>query len=177
MHTIVILTAKYLIFLNALAVLGYFFFVPSEKKKQFLFDAVIGAALVYGMAKIASAVFYNARPFVVGHFEPYFQHANNNGFPSDHTLFASFLAFLVFRYNKIAGSVLLLVAVAIGGARVIAGVHHVEDIIGAMIIAGVGMIVTYGISRLIFKGGKGGSSKSFRVENHPPQNLPPEKTL
>lgn len=174
MHTIVTLIAKYLIFVVVLLVIGYFFLVPNEKKKQFLFDAIFGAALVYGIARVASAVFYNARPFVVEHFQPYFEHANNNGFPSDHTLFASFMAFLVFRYNKLAGSILFLAAIAIGGSRVIAGVHHIEDIIGAILIAGVGMLITFGVSKLIFKQS---SSKTFRVENHPTQNVPPEKTL
>lgn len=119
----------------------------NSDKKRFLLQALVGGIVAILLAKVASWLYYNPRPFVVGHFTPYFPHPINNGFPSDHTLFTSYLAFLVLSYNRKLGVALLAVAVAVGLARVTAGVHHLIDILGAFAISGIAIIV----SNLIFK--------------------------
>lgn len=152
MHTLVILIAKYLIVVPVVVAGVVFLLQPRAEKKRFVFEAFLGAALAVLLAKIGSHLFYNPRPFVVGHFTPYFAHGSDNGFPSDHTLFSSYLAFLVWRYNRTAGMVLLAVAVAIGLSRVVAGVHHLIDIIGAIGFAFVGVwLARYSVERFVFK--------------------------
>src|SRR6185437_16083076 len=81
------------------------------------------------------------RPFVVGHFTPLLPHANDNGFPSDHTLLASFLGYAALRYSRWIGIAALVAAATIGLARVAAGIHHLEDIIGSFVITGVATLV------------------------------------
>jgi len=138
MHAIVTFIAKYFIALSVIGICIVWLRLNMSNKKRFIVVAVIGAILTIVLAKLASKLYYDPRPFVAGHFTPYFSHGNDNGFPSDHTLFASFLAFLSWYYSKKAGLGLLIVALLIGLSRVVAGVHHLLDILGSMVFAFVG---------------------------------------
>jgi len=138
MHELVTLVAKYLIGASIIVAVVFFFTLSSPKKKRFAVQAAIGAVIALVLAKIGSKLYHNPRPFVVGHFTPYFSHGNDNGFPSDHTLLSSFLGFLVLCYNRKVGAVLLVFAAFIGLARMKAGVHHSVDILGAFAFAAVG---------------------------------------
>ena len=135
MHEIVTIIAKYFIFLTMLIAFLVWLKLDNAAKKQFLLIAVIGGILALIFAKIGSKLYYNPRPFVVGHFAPYFAHGNDNGFPSDHTLLASFMAYIVFKYHRKIGIALFVLALAIGLSRVIAGVHHLIDIVGSCLFS------------------------------------------
>lgn len=140
MHGFITFIANYALVIPIFGLLIAWLLTDAKtKKKQFLMEALLGAVTIVLLAKIGSWLFYNPRPFIVGHFVPYFPHPNNNGFPSDHTLFTSYLAFLVLNYNRKLGAALLIVAILIGLARVIAGVHHLVDIVGAFAISGITM--------------------------------------
>lgn len=141
MHQTVIVVAKYFIFLSLLLTFWVFIEQPKKKKKEFVILGLVGAIASVLLAKIGAHFFYDTRPFAAGHFTPYFSHPNDNGFPSDHTLLASFLMYLSFRYSKKFASALLVLAVLVGLARVQAGVHHLIDIIGSFIFAGLGMAI------------------------------------
>lgn len=148
---IVTAIAQYAIFLS-FGITAYIFAVlPVRLKKNFLGEAVIGGVLAILVAIIGSRLYYDPRPFVVGHFTPYFPHTNDNGFPSDHTLLASFLGFMVLRYKKGWGSLLLILALIIGLARVIAGVHHLADIAGAFACTGISILAIALASRYLKK--------------------------
>ena len=96
----------------------------------------VAAALFTGvLAVVGSKLFNDPRPFVAGHFTPYFAHGNDNGFPSDHTLFASLCAAITYIYSKRFGAIAFVLAALIGLSRVIAGIHHLVDIVGAILIA------------------------------------------
>lgn len=152
MHEIITLIAKYFIVLSCLGALVVWLRLTTADKKRFIILAIAGAILTLILAKLGSKVFYNPRPFVVGHFTPYFSHGNDNGFPSDHTLFASFLAFLSWHYSKKLGISLFVVALLIGLSRVIAGVHHLIDIIGSIVFAFIGSwVVWYLLQRITNK--------------------------
>ena len=147
MHEIVIIVAKYFIVVSALVALYIWIKLSRENKKQFILEGFIGGILALGLAIIGSKLYHDPRPFVIGHFTPYFPHGNDNGFPSDHTLITSVVAFLAMKYSKVGGWILLVLAVMIGLARVIAGVHHLADIIGSIIFAGIGILVAQLIAR------------------------------
>ncbi|HEY5267575.1 MAG TPA: phosphatase PAP2 family protein [Candidatus Saccharimonadales bacterium] len=141
MHELVTIIAEYFIFLSL--AIGLFVWVKLKKndKKQFILLAIVGGIITLLLAKIGSKLYFDPRPFVTGHFIPYFSHSADNGFPSDHTLLASFLAILVLKYNQKAGIGLFVIAIAIGVARVIAGIHHLIDIIGSIIFALLGYFI------------------------------------
>jgi undecaprenyl-diphosphatase len=95
------------------------------------------------LAKIGSHLYYDPRPFVSDHVTPYFGHSTDNGFPSDHTLLAAFLAFFTLGYSRRIGWILAGLTILIGGARVIAGVHHTVDVVGSCVIAGIAVGIAY----------------------------------
>lgn len=139
MHETVIIIAKYFIVLAALVIIAVWLKVSTPEKKRFIVLAIVGAIFSLVLAKIGSKLYNDPRPFVAGHFTPYFSHAADNGFPSDHTLLASFLAFTTWRFSRKAGVTIFVIAILIGLSRVIAGVHHSVDIIGSIVFAFVGV--------------------------------------
>ena len=152
MHEIVIIIAKYFIVLSSLAALFVWLKLERNQKKTFILEGLIGGLIALALAYIGSRLYHNPRPFVVGHFTPYFSHGNDNGFPSDHMLLASVLAFMCLKYSKLWGWVLIVLAILIGTSRVIAGVHHSIDIIGSAVFAALGItLAQVVISRISMK--------------------------
>lgn len=134
MNSIIIFAASYL-YILALAVAVVFFLVqPRKIQKNMVVCGVIVAPLAYLLSRIAAFFYYDPRPFVVGHFIPLIAHVADNGFPSDHVLLTGAVAAILWFYNKKLSGILWLLAVLIGAARVLAGVHHVTDIAGSVVI-------------------------------------------
>jgi len=151
LHEIIIIIAKYFIVISLLVSLLVWLKLTAREKKEFIALAIVGGILALIFAKIGSKLFYDPRPFVVGHTTPYFSHAPDNGFPSDHTLLASLLAFVVVKYDRRIGYALLVVAVLIGLARVIADVHHLIDIVGSIIFSGIAVFIAVKAVSYFFK--------------------------
>lgn len=147
LNTLVVLGARDLVFVMAAVVVIVFFLMPRQRQKQMLLYAVVLFPVVYILAAIASALYFNPRPFVEGGFIPLLPHAPDNGFPSNHALFAAALAAFVFPYQKWIGGALAILAVLVGFSRVYAGIHHPIDIIASFLIAGT---VAFVISRPLF---------------------------
>lgn len=135
MTTLVIFSAKYLVVLPV-AVFGIYFLWQLRhdwiRKGIFAFASL---ALTYVLGRLAGYLFYNPRPFVVGHFTPLVAHAANNGFPSDHTLLLGALAAVGTVWNRPLGAFLWALALIVGAARVYAGIHHPIDILGSILLA------------------------------------------
>lgn len=151
MHEVVIIVAKYFLALSLLGALYCFWELELGAKKRFILEAIIGGIVAVVLAKIGSHFFNNPRPFVAGHFAPYYPHGTDNGFPSDHTLLSSFLGFLVLKYRRNLGYALLILAALIGAARVVAGVHHVVDIVGAFVFSALGVLIAIVVVRILAK--------------------------
>ncbi len=144
MDNLIIFGARYLTSVMILIAFTYFLKLSRTKKIEMIAFAVITLPAIYLTAKIASLLYYNPRPFVVENFMPLIEHANNNGFPSDHTLLSGAVAMVVYFFNKKLGALLFGLAVLVGISRVLAGVHNEIDIEGSLII-------TAGISFLVYK--------------------------
>lgn len=134
-NLLIVFGAKYLIILLALLTLAYLILLNKGKRKEVALFGVILLPLTYLVAKLASTFYYSSRPFVVGHFTPLISHAADNGFPSDHALFASALAALLYVFNKKWGLAAWIMTILIALSRVLAGVHHLADVVGSAIIA------------------------------------------
>jgi len=140
MNHLIIFGAKYFLVLSIVIVAIFWLRLDSEGKKRFAIVAITGGLLALLLAKIGSRIITDPRPFVVGHFAPLIPHANDNGFPSDHALITSFLAFVVWPFSKRLSYTLLAVAFLVSLARVAAGVHHPVDILGSFVISAVAVI-------------------------------------
>lgn len=132
---LIIFGAKYLVAIPFVALFVYFLFAPGKISRRLLWLSAFGLPLAYVVAKLFNHFFYNARPFVVGNFTPLVEHVADNGFPSDHTVFAATVASLLFCVDKRVGSALWVVTLLIALSRVLAGVHHTLDVVGSMVIA------------------------------------------
>lgn len=134
MNTAIVAMAEYGIFLAAVIALGVWLRVSRAEKLPLAVQAVIGVGLAVVLAKASGYLWTNPRPFVVDHLPPLLPHAADNGFPSDHSAVAAAAATVVTLYRRVAGLWLWVLALLIGGARVLARVHHWPDIIGGLAV-------------------------------------------
>ncbi len=128
--------AQYLFLAAPAAVVWLWLGLSRHDKRRFLLIGAVAGALTLMLAKIGAALYFDPRPFVFNQ-PPLFYHAADNGFPSDHALLTFLIAWLAALFNKRAGLALALLAVAVGAARVAAGVHYGVDIVGGALIAGL----------------------------------------
>lgn len=141
-----IFSAEYLYLFSILIAGAYFFTISKDQKKNFVFLTAIALPCIYIISKIAANLYFDPRPFVVGYFNPLIPHAADNGFPSDHVLLTSAISSIVFIFNKKLSTLLWLITLVVGIARVVAGVHHTVDILGAIIIS---IIITFLVDMIL----------------------------
>ena len=127
--------AQYLVALPVLVLGAYFLMQPRREWKRLALFAIPAGLLTYLLGFVGNHVFFDPRPFVAGHFVPLIPHTPDNGFPSDHALFAAAFAAVGMFWNKWLGLVLWLAALLIAVARVYVGLHHPLDVIGSMVFA------------------------------------------
>lgn len=142
MHTLVTIVAQYFIAIPVVAWLVVLLRLKRPQQVRFIIFSIASLVLTFILAKIATSLHQDPRPFIRDHVQPYFSSSTDNGFPSDHTTYSALLALIVLRYNRWLGVGLFIIAALIGTARVIAGVHHGQDIVAGLIIAciGVGLV-------------------------------------
>ncbi len=138
---LIIFSAKYLYLVSIGIFIGWG--TVSVRRREFIFLSIFTLPLSYIISRIASALYYNPRPFVSEHLTPLIHHIADNGFPSDHALLTGTLAAIVTVFDKRIGALLWVLAIMVGGARVLAGIHHTTDIIGSYIIAIAGLAIGY----------------------------------
>ena len=143
MNYLFIVGAKYLYLIIVGIASIYFLKQTSTKKKQMIILGGISLPISYLVAKLGSFLFYNPRPFVSEKIIPLISHIADNGFPSDHTLLSSSIAFVIYFFNKKLGLFLFGLAFIVGISRIYVRIHHPIDILGSIIIAGVVVTITY----------------------------------
>jgi undecaprenyl-diphosphatase len=94
----------------------------------------LGTVAAVGLDLLGGHVFFDQRPFVRLGVTPLFAHSTDNGFPSDHSAVAAFLAAILWFIDAPAAAVATAAAVAIGLARMYALVHWPIDVIGGWCI-------------------------------------------
>lgn len=150
MNILVIFAAEYIFIVSILIILAYTIYLWFKNRNnffKFLALSLLSFPLSYLISRITELIIYDPRPFVVEHVKPLIAHAADNGFPSDHMLLTVTIAAVVFIYNRKLGALLTLIAICIGTARVLAKVHHVEDILGSIIIAIIATIIAFFINK------------------------------
>lgn len=99
-------------------------------------------------AQIFKHLFATERPFLALDVVPLFDHGGY-AFPSGHATFFSALAVAVYFYHKGLGIALGAVAIIVGVARVIAGVHFPIDILGGFVLGPIVAIFAYKVLRFL----------------------------
>lgn len=153
MNILMILCAKYL-YLIIIAIAVVYALIQTRKvQKKMLLFAVVSLPLTFLLGKLASVIYYDPRPFVVGHFTPLIPHAASNGFPSDHTLISFAFASLLFVFNKRLGITAGILGLLVGISRIYVGIHSPLDIAGAIVIATLGAAIVDRVLARFFRFG------------------------
>lgn len=147
-QTIIRFCGEYLLYIIVLISFVWWLLQPNAKKLGIALFGVV--ALIFGFVLLlfAGKLYYDPRPFVVQNLTPLFPHSADNGFPSDHTILAMVVAFVVLYFDRITGLVLFALALALGISRVLAYVHHPLDIAGSIILAALAVLFTTQFFRL-----------------------------
>jgi len=96
------------------------------------------ATLAWGIARLIKMGFPADRPFIaIDGVIPLLQPSDSGSFPSGHATFFSGIGTALYFYHKKLGMIALLAALAIGIARIMAGVHWPMDIFAGILIGGL----------------------------------------
>ncbi len=145
MDSVITFAAQYLLFIMAAAFAGFWLLGTDRAGKLRLAGAaVIGLILAVVFLYAAGKVHSDPRPFVQNpRLHPLFQHAKDNGFPSDHSIAAGLITGLVLFRSRLWGAVFALAAFCVAAARVAAHVHHLQDVVAGLILGGIAAVIGY----------------------------------
>lgn len=110
-----------------------------QKFQIFLITAISMAIARFGVTNLIRFLYPRPRPFETYNINILITN-NGSSFPSGHAALFFAMAMAIYFYNKKWGAWFFAVALVMGIARVIAGVHYPTDILGGAII---GVSVSY----------------------------------
>ncbi len=144
MKVAIAFVAEYLYIVIVALELLYLAVFRRTRWKEILRAAVWIGLIALVLSQVAHQLIQDPRPFLQSGASPLIPSSKDNGFPSDHTLLLGVSAAIVLTVSLPMGAVGLLAALAVGMARVYAGVHHTADILGSLLIA----LMSFGVSQL-----------------------------
>ena len=114
-----------------------------------IFAIPIGIAIL--VSESISAIYVRQRPFVaVPQVKLLVPHSADGGMPSHHIVFMVALITTVFFYQKRLATLLALLTLLTGVARVIAGIHYPSDIVvGAVLGAGIAYAYRWSLIKVV----------------------------
>ena len=129
----VVFLAQYLSY-AAFAVVPYLWI---RRERHDLARIIVTVVVAFAVSEALKTFLSVPRPFVYEGFQPLIDIAPRDfygSFPSGHTVFLAALGAAVFFTEKIPGTLIMLLGVAVGIGRVMAGVHYPLDILGGFMI-------------------------------------------
>jgi undecaprenyl-diphosphatase len=148
MTGLIVISAKYLFVLIPLILLGVLWPLSAAQRRVLILRGIVVLIIGVILAKGGGALYNEPRPFVVQHVSPLIPHDADNGFPSDHTLLAFACAFLLFPFSRRAAIVAVLIAAAVGVARIACLLHSPLDIIASILMAAVANVIAWLVVRI-----------------------------
>lgn len=105
-------------------------FSQLKNKLKNIFLVFFSAAFAWILAEVIKSKIFSPRPFLYfQNVKPLFFHGGFDSFPSGHAMFFGALATSLYFVNKRIGLLYIFVALIVGFARVVSGVHFPLDII------------------------------------------------
>src|SRR3989344_4940871 len=146
MDFIIIFIGTYAVLLPPLMLVGYFAKTKLYRNPRAVAFVFLSLGLTYLLGLIARQAYFDPRPFVEQSIVPLIPHAADNGFPSDHVLLLAGIAAVLWPFSKPHSTSSGVIALAVGAARVFAGVHHWIDIVASILIA---LVATHLVQKLL----------------------------
>jgi len=115
----------------------------SRKWKLASASALASAALALLIARVISTIWSRERPFAT-HPDAHVwgSRSHDPSFPSDHASAAFGIAFAVFLFDRVVGSIFLAAATVIAVGRVFVGAHYPADVLaGTLVGLGAALLV------------------------------------
>ena len=144
---VIAFVAEYLYFGIVVAEGLYVLLLFRSRWKELLGAALSIGLIAFVLSLIANRIIEDPRPFVVSGVRPLIHSSVDNGFPSDHTLLLATTAAIIMTVSRGMGLLGLVAALGVGLARVYAGVHHIEDVLGSLAIAAIAFGAYQGLVR------------------------------
>ena len=142
-----IFAAEFLVFIDAVlaAALLLWLLLPRSRAAvvRRVLMAVITVVLSYVFAHVGAALYNDPRPFTTDHMKPLISHAADNGFPSDHALLAAAVVAVVLLVSPLWSVPFVVLAFLVDWARVGAGIHHVQDVVGSSAFVALALAVAW----------------------------------
>lgn len=158
---LIVFCAEYLPYIVVLVIVFYIFyrdigdfdwrnpFGIIRERINTLIKVFSPAIIGWVSATILKSIFSHPRPFVkfADSVKPLFLHGGMDSFPSGHATFYIALALSIYLINKKLGLIYILIALIIGLARIIVGIHFPIDILFGYILG----IIIFSIFKITFK--------------------------
>ena len=147
MNTLVIFCAQYLFLFVILGMAIAWLRTARRTKLQFAVTTIVAGLVALALSRVAAKLYFDPRPFVTEHVKPLIAHAADNGFPSDHALLTMTLTAVTYFFSKKTATVMLLLTVLVGIARIAAKVHSPLDITAGWLLGAIGAVAGYYLIR------------------------------
>ena len=160
---LMVLFAKYMIFLFIILVFYLWFLKKSKNETLFsLYSLILGLFTNF----MISRFYFHARPFMLGLGTKMINHGPSSSFPSDHTTFMLSIAFMLlyFKKTRVYGVIFSILGLIGGFARVYCGVHFPFDIFGSILVSIFSSIVIFLFRQKLDKINKKVIGWKFRIK-------------
>ena len=126
--------------------------IATLRRKAWRIDlacGTLGGIATIALVKLSAAFVYEPRPFIVEHVHPLVAHAADNAFPSDHLAACGLAVGYLWPRSRVLALLALLAALAIAGARVLAHLHYVQDVVFGFLFGIIGALVGHWAMRFL----------------------------
>lgn len=106
-------------------------------------EAIWKPCLAFLFVTVFRKIINRPRPYEHMNIEPLRGHKHGESFPSRHSVSAMIIALVCFYAHLYVGVFAMIIAVIICLTRILSGVHHISDVIAAIIIALICFMITY----------------------------------
>jgi len=138
-------SAKYLPIVFALALVALWLSWRHRNQRGALL-AGSSALIALGLAQLIGKALPRPRPYLSHAVHQLIPPSLDTSFPSDHATLGFAVAVMVWRYNRLAGAALLVLATLMAIARVFVGAHYPGDVLGGAALGALTSVVLAALS-------------------------------